>query len=146
MEKSSYGESVRLSNELRYFLGGNRINADGMLVTDKSRLWGFDVETADYSKFKFWLNDVTINKSQSLFWFAVRIMAWRFPEKHTEIEANLADNHKLEFDLILSQMKKEVQWVGTVSYSNMVRLDRSLTDNKNRIVNLKNDGFKIVRK
>lgn len=145
-EQTSYGESVRLSNELRYFVGGNRINLDGDIVYDKPRLWGFDVETANYNKFTFWLNDVTIKKSQSLFWFAIRIMAWRFQEKHTEIKTNLSINDQLEFDLILSQMKKETEWVGTVSYANMVRLDGSLSNNKNKVVKGNNDDYKIIRK
>lgn len=42
-------------------------------------------------------------------------------------------------------MKKEAEWVGTVSYQNMVRLDATLTDVNNRIVKLKNDTFRIER-
>lgn len=145
-ELSSYGEAVRISNELRYSPSGNKINSDGELFFDKGRLWRFDSETADYSKFTAWLNDSTIKKSQSLFWFVIRIMAIRFPEKHSEIRINLAENHKLEFDLILSQMKNDMAWVGTVGYSNMVRLDDSLLNLNNRVVKLKNDGYKIVRK
>ena len=144
-ELSSYGESVRLSNELRYSPSGNKKNHDGFKFFDNGRLWGFDCETADYSNFTLWLSNTNIKKSQSLFWFVIRIMAWRFPERHSEIRVNLAENHRLEFDLILSQMKKEAEWVGTVSYQNMVRLDATLTDVNNRIVKLKNDTFRIER-
>ena len=106
---------------------------------------GFNCETADYSYFKNWLNSNN-KKSESLFWFVIRIMAIRFPEKHIDIKMNLASRHRLEFDLILSQMKNETEWVGTVGYSQMVRLDDSLLNLNNRVVKLKNDGYKIVRK
>jgi len=144
-ELSSYGESVRLSNELRAIQSFSFTNGIGKIITVPTK-WGFDVETADYSDFNLWLNDSTIKKSESLFWFVIRIMAWRFPLKHIEIKTNLADRRKLEFDLILSQMKKEVEWIGTVSYSNMVRLDDTLTNPRNRVVKGNNDDYRIVRK
>lgn len=151
-ELSSYGESVRLSNELRAVQSSQytRLVDNGFGSFDNKTFnipakWGFNCETADYSDFTTWLNS-DIKKSESLFWFVIRIMAWRFPEKHSEMRLNIAVRKQLEFDLILSQMKKESEWIGTVGYSGMVRLDGSLTNSKNRIVKLKNDGFKIVRK
>lgn len=151
-EQSSYGESVRLSNELRAIPSNQYtrlvVNEFGSLDNKTFNIpakWGFNCETANYSDFTTWLNS-DIKKSQSLFWFVIRIMLWRFPQKHTEIKSNMSVNRHLEFDLILSQMKKESEWLGTVGYSGMVRLDGSLTNPKNRIIKLKNDGFKIIRK
>lgn len=152
-EQSAYGEAVRLSNELRAVnahqiqrMVPNNFGQEELKTINIPSKWGFNCETSEYSNFTLWLNDTAIKKSQSLFWFVIRIMAMRFPEKHTEIRANLADRHKLEFDLILSQMKNEIEWFGTVGYSNMVRLDGSLTNNRNKTVKLKNDGFKVTRK
>jgi len=151
-EQSSYGEAVRLSNELRAIQSSQYttriINAFGVGETKTFNIpakWGFDVETADYVKFTTWLNS-DVKKSESLFWFVIRIMAWRFPLKHTEIKSGLTVHRRLEFDLILSQMKKEYEWIGTVGYSGMVRLDDTLTNPRNRIVKGNNDDYTIVRK
>lgn len=150
-ERSSYGESVRLSNELRAVPSYEKtvfdtdIQGGGVKTITIPAKWGFNCETADYKDFNTWLNS-TVKKSASLFWFVIRIMAWRFPQKHAEMRTNLAERRKLEFDLILSQMKREFEWVGTVGYSGMVRLDGSLTKPHNKIIKLKNDGYKIVRK
>jgi len=143
-EQTPYGESVRLSNELRSKLATTKFTAIGLENVPVK--WGFDCETAPYSDFITWLNDGTIRKSQSNFWFTIRIMVWRFPTKYTEIKNNLASRRRLEFDLIVSQLKKEVEWVGTVGYQNMVRLDDSLTNPRVKIVKLRNGGYKIVRK
>lgn len=149
-ELSSYGESVRLSNELRA-IPDHQIQRKEPNIFGKEELktynipskWGFDCETANYSDFVTWLNS-NIKKSQSLFWFIIRIMCRRFPERHSEIRMNLTDNHKFEFDLILSQMKNEIEWIGTVGYSQMVRLDKSLNDNQIKIIKLNDDEYKII--
>ena len=73
-------------------------------------------------------------------------MCCRFPEKHTEIRNRLTLHLRKEFDIILSQLKREIEWIGTVGYSNMVRLDGSLTKPFNRVVKLKNDKYKIIKK
>ena len=43
-------------------------------------------------------------------------------------------------------MKKEIEWCGTVGYSNMVRLDGSLNQARNRTVKLNNDRYRVERK
>lgn len=145
-EQSAYGEAVRLSNELRPKPEQIIDNGLGYSYTIPAR-WGFDCETAPYSDFTTWLGS-NIKKSQSLFWFVIRVMAWRFPEKHNEIKDNLSERRKLEFDIILSQMKKEIEWVGTVGYQNMVELNpNSNLNNKNiKVVKKPNDRFIIKRK
>jgi len=146
-ENSSYGESVRLSNELRS-KPEIRITGVRNLVNVTPAKVGFNCETGTYNEFTKWLNDTTIKKSQSLFWFVIRIMAWRFPTKHTEIKNNLAERRKLEFDLILSQMKKEIEWIGQTGYQNMIVLESAnkLNNSNVRIIKKKNDSFKFVRK
>lgn len=151
-ELSSYGESVRLSNEVRAVQAHQEtLKIINIFGKEEEKTFnipaknGFDVETADYSEFVLYLNDTTIKKSESKFWFMIRIMCVRFPEKHSEIRANLNSRHHLEFDLVLSQMKNEIEWVGTVGYQNMVRLDKSLDSLRTKVIKLNNDEFKIVR-
>jgi len=145
-EQNAYGESVRLSNELRtkpaYVTYGIR-NEEII----HPQVNGFNCETADYSQFVTWLNDNTKSKSRSLFWFVIRIMAIRFPEKHHEIRASLAQKHQLEWDLILSQMKNEMEWIGLCSYQNQVELDiNSPLNYKNiKVVKGKNDTYSTKR-
>lgn len=144
MELTPYGESVRLSNELRAKPPTSFIDSDGNTI-NKPAMWGFDCETALYSDFTTWLNDVTIKKSPSLFWFVIRIMVWRFENKHSEIRNNLNLKHRDEFDLIISKIQKNFDWVGKVGYQNMVRLDGSLTNKNVRVITSKNKSIKIKR-
>jgi|TARA_R110000787_G_scaffold51624_1_gene122179 hypothetical protein len=152
-ESNSYGESVRLSNELRAVIA-HQVQRIENTIYGKEELktinipakWGFDCESAPYSDFNVWLNDHSIKKSQSLFWFVIRIMLWRFPEMQSTIRSNMNEKNHLEFDLILSEMKRENEWCGLVSYSNMVRLDGSLTNNKNKVISMNDDRYKVKRK
>lgn len=137
-EKTPYGESVRLSNELRPIHSFQYRGRYGYNITVPTK-WGFDCETAPYSDFKFWLYNRKIKKSSSLFWFVIRIMCWRFEDKHTEIRARLSKRRLLEFDLILSQMKKENEWMARVSYQNLVELD------SNSSLNIKNIRVEQLR-
>lgn len=144
-EMTSYGEAVRLSNALRSKPSEPITDIVGRVLNWSEPKSGFDVENADYRVFTSWLSDTSIKRSESLFWFVIRVMSWRFPEKHIEIRTRLAENLRLEFDLILSNLRYEVEWLGEVSYQNMVRLDGSLT-NKNADVIKKNDTIKIKSK
>jgi len=145
-EKTSYGESVRLSNELRYKPARTQIGLDGLRI-DYPAINGFNCETADYSEFISWLNDTTKKKSKSLFWFVIRVMVWRFPEKHTEIKNSLSDRNKIEFELILSELKKEQEWLGLTGYQNQVELnpDSELNSKNIRVVKGNNDTYKSVK-
>jgi hypothetical protein len=141
-ERTAYGESVRLSNELRYKPARTQIGLDGLRI-DYPAINGFDCETANYSKFTLWLNDTTKKKSKSLFWFVIRLMAWRFPEKHTEIKNSLSDRNKIEFELILSELKKEQEWIGLTGYQNQVELnpDSELNNKNVRVIKKNNDRY-----
>lgn len=141
-ELNAYGEAVRLSNELRSKPARTIINLDGER-TDYPAIQGFNCETADYSVFTNWLNDSNKKKSKSLFWFVIRLMAWRFPDKHTEIKTNLSESNHLEFELILSQMKKEKEWLGLTGYQNQVELNpNSPLNSKNvRVIKGNNDVY-----
>jgi len=138
-ERSVYGESVRLSNELRFKTAFSRIE-NGITVRYPDE-WGFDCETADYDTFVLWLKS-NVKKSASKFWFVIRLMAWRFPEKHREIRQSLSERRRIEFDLILSEMKKEVEWIGRVGYTNLTVLSEK---SKNRTIKLSNDHYKVIK-
>ena len=144
-EDSTYGESVRLSNELRSSIPKTVLKRDGTKEYTVAK-WGFNCESADYSDFKKWQNDKTIKKSPSLFWFVVRIMAWRFPESHNDIRNNLVENRKHEFDMILSHMKKEVEWIGLTGYQNSIMLDGSMNNPRTKDKKFNNDRIRTVRK
>jgi hypothetical protein len=140
-----YDEAVRLSNELRAVAPSTVINVLGERI-DLPGKWGFDCETAPYSDFTTWLNDNTIKKSQSLFWFVIRVMVWRFPDKATEIRNNLTPDNQEEFDLIQSESRHEIEFLGEVGFSNKVRLDKKLNNPRNRTLKGKNENIKVVRK
>lgn len=124
-EESSYGEAVRLSNELRAKQAYDITDLFGNIRTIPAKS-GFDCETALYGEFTAWLGDNSIKKSESLFWFVIRVMSVRFPDKHNNIRFNLVVDNQHEFDLIKAQSKNNVDWFGEVGYFNKVRLDGSL--------------------
>lgn len=144
-ELSSYGEAVRLSNELRFKPAHTIISSDTTRVDYPDR-WGFNCETADIQDFKKWLNNKKIKKSQSLLMFVYRIISIRFPTEFTNEKRYIDKKFRKELDLIESESKNEMEWVGLVSYQNMVRLDNSLTNNKTKTVKLNNDKYKIIMK
>lgn len=135
-----------MSNELRAKPSRTEISMEGVRK-DYPAISGFDCETADYSEFTLWLNDITKKKSKSLFWFVIRVMVWRFPEKHTEIKESLTPRRRLEFELILSELKKEQEWLGLTGYQNQVELnpDSPLNSKNVRVVKGNNDTYKSVK-
>ena len=146
LDNSAYGEFVRLTEEL--MPKQVPIYNEKLQVIGYREKLGFDWKSAPYSSFTNWLNNTSIKKSRSLFWTVIDIMIWRFPEKHNEIRNNIADNRKLEFDLHVSEFKKEYEWIGCRGYQNMVELNPDSIINRKdvRIIKKSNDRFKFVRK
>lgn len=150
-EKNTYGESVRLSNELRLIPSGNvakisTLTSELEMVFSEGRPWGFDVETAEYGKLLSYFTDNRIKKrSQSLISFVNRVLAIRFPTEYAQdkIKIEKIIGHS-EYLLIQSVAKNETEWLGEVSYQNMVRLDGSLTNPNVKISKLK-DGSIISK-
>ncbi len=146
-EMTPYGESVRLSNELRLIPDGTKLilNEANVLVKvfTGGRLWGFDIETASYGKLLSYFTDSRIKKrSESLIAFVNRILSIRFPNEYAQ------DKNKIEkiigyseYSLIQSEAKNEMEWFGEVSYQNKVRLDGSLTNPNVRIEKLNSGRF-----
>lgn len=143
--KTPYAEAVRLSNELRPQQARTTINIFGVRE-DLPAKWGFHEETAPISDFYKWLNDPTIDKSTSLFWHVIRVMAMRFESEHANMKSKLNPRHLNEFELILSELRNEVEFLGEVGFSGMVRLDKSLTNPRSKAVKNRDGSIKIVRK
>ena len=137
-ELTTYGEAVRLSNELRSKPAKSYINRLGVRQ-DTSVKIGINIETCSISDFKKWIHNKAEIKSQSLLTFVYRIISIRFPHEFKIFKQQIDNSFKLELELIESESKNEVEWVGLTGYQNNVRLDGSLT-NHNLIMNKKNDG------
>lgn len=150
-ETNPYGESVRLSNELRFIPAGNvlRENSFGDLesVWSDGRQWGFDIETADYTKLINYFSDTRIKKrSASLIAFVNRIIAVRFPTEYSQDKDKIDKLISMrEFELIQSEAKNEVEWFGQVSYQNMIMLDGSLTNTKVKTTILRDGSIRMEK-
>jgi hypothetical protein len=139
------GEAVRLSNELRAKPASMSINHRGERI-DTPAKQGFDVETADFKTMVNWLADTRIKKSESLIAFVHRCLSIRFPDKYTQNKSNIDNRYKLEQELIESNSKNDITWLGEVGYSNMVRLDGSLTKTYNKVIENRDETIQIKRK
>jgi hypothetical protein len=138
------GEAVRLSNELRAKPASTSINHKGERI-DIPAKQGFDIETAEFSVIVNWLADTRIKKSESLIAFVHRCLSVRFPDKYTQNKSKIDSRYKLEQEMIESNSKNDVSWIGEVGFSNMVRLDGSLTKLNNKVVKNRDDTVKVVR-
>jgi len=140
---TAYGEAVRLSNELRYKPSGTRINSLGESYFDNGRLWGFDVETAEYGKLLSYFTDARIKKrSQSLIVFILRVISIRFPNEYQNDKLKINKIvGKSERELIQSETKDEVEWLGEVGFQNRVRLDKSLNIKNVKSIKTKHGWF-----
>lgn len=137
-EQTTYGEAVRLSNELRAKPARTQINPDGIRIDIPAKT-GFDIETCDVIDIQNWLNDFTIKKSPSLLMFVHRVFAVRFPDEYARLRDVIDARFKREFEMVQSEAKNEIEWFGEAGYQNLVRLDGSLTNPKLRITKMQ-DG------
>ena len=119
-------EAVRLSNELRARPSITYIDVHGVRV-DIPVKQGFDCETADFNTMVNWLADTRIKKSESLIAFVHRILAVRFPNEYTLYRDNINDRYRLEYEMIQSNAKNDIFWMGEVGFQNKVRLDNSIS-------------------
>ena len=139
------GESVRLSNELRAKPAHTELDFFGNRIDIPAKR-GFDVETADFTTMVNYLADTRIKKSESSIAFIHRILSVRFPNEYAQNKINIENRYKLEVEMIESKSKNDVTWLGEVGFQNMVRLDDTLTNPRNRVVKGNNDDYRIVRK
>jgi hypothetical protein len=138
-------EAIRLSNELRAKPAKTYINVYGRRIDIPAKS-GFDIETIDFNTIIDWLADTRIKKSESLIAFVHRCLAVRFPDKYSQQKSNIQNRYKLEQELIQSNAKNDITWLGEVGFSNMVRLDGSLNNPKNKVIKNRDETVKIVRR
>lgn len=156
-EDSTYGECVKLSNELRNH-NAIPIHDDFGRVSGftNAKIDGFDIETGSFNDLKRWflqtyhttIRGIRKRKSDSLITFVFTFMFWRFETETISFvrSTQFPSYLKNEAELIMSDRKKEVEYAGTKGFQNLVRLDGSLTNPKSRVVRLNNDRIKVVRK
>jgi hypothetical protein len=138
-------EAIRLSNELRSQPMRSFIDMSGNRV-DIPAKQGFDCETTDFMTMVNWLADTRIKKSESLIAFVHRVMAVRFPNQYAQNKSKIDSRYRLEMDMIESKAKNDISWLGEVGFSNMVRLDKSLTSENNKVIKQRNGEIKVMRK
>jgi len=119
-ELSEIGEACRLADELRKQKSYTDDLGEFFPAVD-----GFDIETCDEIKLKEWFNS-NKKKSPSLVSFVNRVYAWRFGDKHNQQSLALLQISKLERELIHSNLKKEIEFLGECGYHGKVRMDRSV--------------------
>jgi hypothetical protein len=141
---SKVEEAKRLANELRS-TEKKIIQADGFRYLNDiiiPAVKGFDVETCSLLDITKYIK--THPKiSQSLLMFLYRIMAVRFPTDFKIMKKT--SPHKLEMELIESEAKNDIAWLGEVGFQNSVRLDNSLTIPSVKVIKEKNDKLRIEK-
>ncbi len=143
-ESGFYGEAVRLSNELRARHEKTVLDKWGNPIIIPAKK-GFDIETCDLSVINDWLHDRTIQKSESLVSFVFRIISIRFPNEFADMKNTVHPLLRTELELIESEARNEIEWLGMCGFQNNIRLDGSLTNDKVKLLKLKNEGVMIKR-
>jgi hypothetical protein len=124
-DSSNEGESVRLSNELRYKPEKIIKNIQGVIIDTIPEKSGFDIETASFGVITNFLETESLSKSLES--FIHRILSIRFENEYRDYIVN--DDFVTEKSLIISNSKNDVEWFGEVGYFGKTRLDKSI-DNK----------------
>ena len=137
-------EAVRLSNDLRSKPSRTYIGPNGKRI-DVPAKQGFDIETANFKTIVNWLADTRIKKSESLIAFVHRFLAIRFSNDYSKHKSKIDNRYKLEHEMIKSNAKDDIFWLGEVGFSNMIRLDGSLTNKNNKVVK-KNGKVSVLKK
>ena len=143
-ELSFYGEAVRLSNELRAKPARTVINIDGDRVNIPAKQ-GFDIEICSFMDLVNYLADTRIKKSESMISFIHRVLNWRFETEYDEKKDKIFNRYQLEKEMIQSNSRKEVEFLGESGFQNLVRLDGSLTKKGTRIEKLKGEKIRIKK-
>jgi len=145
-ELTFYGESVRLYNETLPKPSKTFIDNITGERTDIPAKRGIDLRICSFNECVNFLADTRIKKSESSMAFVHRIMAVRFSTEYAQSRDKIDTRYKMEYELIQSKAKNEMEFLGEVGFQNMVRLDNSLTDNRSKPVINRSGIVKIVRK
>ena len=139
------GEAVRLYNELKTKPARFYINLNGVRV-DVPEKKGIDLNKSSFLQIVNWLADTRFKKSESSEAFVHRFLSVNFNSEYSQHKNKINNRFKMEYELIQSNSKKEVQWLGEVGFQNKIRLDNSLNNNKSQIRKNKNETIDIIRK
>jgi len=143
MEESTYGECVRLSNELRSKPERVGVTPSGENFTIPATS-GFDIETCNFITLKNWIMNKSIDKSEAIKAFVNRITCARFTDQYETIKQD--DSFKKESSLIRNNVKNDTDWFGEVGYQNMTRLDGTLRSKNTITKKTKSGGYEVVYK
>tara|TARA_R110002126_G_scaffold245341_1_gene388522 strand:- start:25 stop:489 length:465 start_codon:yes stop_codon:yes gene_type:complete len=144
LDKTFEGEAVRLKNDIAPKAAYTTTNDRGDIFNHPAKR-GIHIETDSFLDIINWLADTRIKKSESSRAFVHRCLSVRFPDKYAQNKSKIDNRYKLEQEMIESNSKNDVAWFGEVGFSNMVRLDGSLTKLNNKVVINKDGTVKVVR-
>lgn len=133
-----YGEACRLADRFRAVPETTVQDDNDMDVTIQA-VPGFDIESCTYRRIVDHL-DQPIRMTPSEFWFLVRVVIIRFPDKHQQFRGHLTEDRRKEFDACVDDkpVDNEIEWLGEVGFTNHVtktgRMNSKIDDrNKDRI-------------
>tara|TARA_R110002110_G_scaffold90783_1_gene235987 strand:- start:110 stop:580 length:471 start_codon:yes stop_codon:yes gene_type:complete len=144
-EISFIGEYTRLVEEIKPRKASFFINSLGNRIDIPERK-GIDIEKCEFMDIVNWLADTRIKKSNTSICFAHRMMAVRFSNDYATHRNKINNRFKLEYEMIQSNSKNDPSWLGEVGFSNMIRLDKSLTNPLTKTMKLKNDIIQVIKK
>lgn len=145
---STTTESIALANELRYSADSTKIFVNDLGKSVKifvaGRLWGFNVEDCNFIKLMSYFTGNKIKRSQSLISFVIRVMALRFPKEYHENKNRIVKLiGKVEYEMIESNKRNEIEWLGEVGFQNLVYYSK--LKKPVNVIKGKNDTIKIMR-
>ena len=137
-------EAVRLYNDVLPKPAKFGIDSQGKRYDFPAKR-GIDLVTCTFMDAVNWLADTRIKKSESSIGFVHRFLSDKFPNEYAQNRDKIDSRYKLEYEMIQSNSKNDVTWLGEVGFQNMVRLDDSLTNPNVRLLKLRNGEINIVR-
>jgi len=131
-QKTFEGEAIRLYNDVLPQPARTIVNKLGKRI-DITAKKGINVTNCTFKEAVNWLADTRTKKSESSTMFVHRILSQRFPDEYSKQKDKIDNRLKLEHELIQSNMKNDIDWLGEVGYQNKVRLDGSLENKKSKV-------------
>jgi hypothetical protein len=124
-------EDLRLVEQLKFIPSGNKMKYDVKtnelkMIWDKGRIWGFNVNTASFTKILSYFSTATGKKSQTMKSFILRKLAIRFPNEYTNNKSKLSILSKFpanEIELIESNATNDTTFTGSCGFNGKVRFD-----------------------
>ena len=151
------GEFIRLCNELKSKKSYQIKDIDNNLITIPAKTDGFDITKCDFNEIKKRILEDKYRShdekfygkhSDSLIGLMLDVCAWRFPDKLAELKHHEKFPQKLkkELDLSISNLKKELSYLGKRGISGHVRQDGTIKQRINAHTIISNNYFTVKRK